>query len=134
MSEPVDKAPAKARSDLTAADALYLPEGYPALLGEMATLIRAKLVSLAYLEQDKAAEVALEITEHIRDQFGGHTQYIPKGWLFENSERAREIYKDFNGKNYEAFVRKYKLTEVRIRQIIKFVIAAERAARQGSLF
>jgi Mor family transcriptional regulator len=118
------------------AEHLFLDDSYPEVLADIARQIHQRLMEdpRVKLPHTVAAEVALSVTENVRKTVGGVSMYIPLGRHYEASKREMDIYRDFKGDNYHELVRKYNLTEMRIRQIIKRVNTIERAKRQGSLF
>lgn len=106
---------------------------YPEILQDMADKAAVFLVGEG-LPDDRAREVGRKLAEHIRQEWGGQMQYIPKGMLFELSQRDMEIFEKFRGDNYSQLAREYDLTEVRVRQIVNAVRAEEMRKRQGGLF
>ena len=118
------------------AEHLFLDESYPEVLADIARQLHQQLMDdpRVKLPHQIAAEVALSVTEHVRKTVGGVSVYIPLGKHYEASKREVEIYQDFKGDNYHELVRKYKLTEMRIRQIVSKVNSLERAKRQANLF
>ncbi|KAF1043231.1 MAG: hypothetical protein GAK35_02323 [Herbaspirillum frisingense] len=118
------------------AEHLFLDDSYPEVLADIARQIHQRLMEdpRVMLPHQVAAEVALSVTENVRKTVGGVSVYIPMGKHYEASKREMDIYNDFKGDNYHELVRKYKLTEMRIRQIVTKVTAIERAKRQKNLF
>ena len=63
-----------------------------------------------------------------------HSPYIPKPGAEQVSERNRQIYAAFNGRNYMQLAREFDLTERHVRDIVEACRAADVANRQKNLF
>lgn len=115
---------------------LFIDDSYPEVLADIARTIHHRLMldPRIKLEHPIAAEVALEVAEHVRKNIGGVATYIPRGMSYELTLRDRQMWQDFKGDNYAELARKYDMTEMRVRQIIAQALKADRAARQQSLF
>jgi len=109
---------------------MSFPEGYPELLEQIGQVIYDRLSRRGI---DQTQSLAFEMTEAIRTEIGGVQQYIPRGTLFELSQRDEEIWRKFTGDNYAALAREYKLTEMQVRNIIKRARQRDVTARQYSL-
>ncbi|MDE5583072.1 MAG: DNA-binding protein [Ruminococcus sp.] len=71
-------------------------------------------------EQRELAEtVGLEAYRKLVKNYGGMTLYIPKREIIPKDVRNKEIKKSINGSNYRELARKYELSEMTIRRIIK---------------
>lgn len=106
---------------------------YPEILADLADQVAIKLAALG-IEPEHAAEIGAQTAEHIRVHWSGSSQYIPKGTGWELSQRDRQIWSEFNGRNHAQLARKHGLTEMRIYQIIKAARKALLAKSQDSLF
>jgi Mor family transcriptional regulator len=106
---------------------------YPEILADLADQVAVKIAELG-VAPERAAEIGAHVAEHIRVHWSGSSQYIPKGTGWELSQRDRQIWAEFNGRNHAALARKHGLTEMRIYQIIKAVRAAAVKQSQGALF
>lgn len=111
---------------------LDFPPEYPELLEQMGQIIGRKLVEHG-LPHAQAQVAAFDIAESIRTEIGGVQQYIPRGLRFELSQRDREIYDKFDGRNYHKLAHEYSLSEMQVRNIVKRGPAADRASKQASL-
>lgn len=118
------------------ASQVFIDPAYPEVLADIARVIHEQLMAdpRAALEHPVAAEIALACSEHVRRHFGGALIYLPRGNNYELSLRDREIWLDFKGDNYHELMRKYNLTEVRLRTIIAKATAHDKATRQQNLF
>ncbi len=113
--------------------ALQIDDDYPEVLALIATTAYDWMIETLKLDHQVAAERAFELAEEIREVVGGSAPYIPKGVSWALSKRDREIYDRFRG-DYLALARIYGKSEMRIRQIIDKVRAADIKSRQGGLF
>ena len=118
------------------ASQVFIDPAYPEVLADIARVIHERLISdpRTALEHPVAAEIALACSEHVRAHFGGALIYLPRGNNYELSLRDREIWLDFKGDNYHELMRKYNLTEVRLRTIIAKGKAQDKATRQKDMF
>lgn len=107
--------------------------GYPELLLDIADQVAAKLAQLG-VSKEKSAEIGVHVAEHIRTHWSGQSLYLPKGVTYDLSQRDRQIYEEFNGRNHAALARKHGVTEMRIYQIVKAARAAHLARAQPGLF
>ena len=108
------------------------PDGYPEILEQMGLVVARRLADHG-VPVDQLQELTLGIMEEIRFEVGGRDTYIPKGHLFALSQRDEEIYNQFKGNNYYELARKYGITEIQIRSIVKRGRERDLARRQGSL-
>jgi Mor family transcriptional regulator len=109
------------------------PEGYPELLEQMGHIIGTELLTLGLPLQIANAK-ALDITNAIRRDLGGQQLYVSKGLEYDLSMRDEEIYAAFRGDNYDELTRRYNLTTVQIRNIVKKGQLRDQARRQNKLF
>lgn len=113
-----------------AAVARLLPDSATDVVQEMAAVLYASLP--ARLAHRDALAVAL--VDAVRGHFGGAQIYIPKPGAEQVSERNRQIYAAFNGRNYMQLAREFDLTERHVRDIVEACRAADVATRQKDLF
>lgn len=119
-----------AMSEVQALERLF-PESYAPIWREIATYLCQQLS--ADLPADLGcAELAFALTERLREELGGQQHYLPRGRV-DLSERDREIGEAFTGRNLRELVRRYGLSEVRVRQIHAAYRAEQIARRQGRL-
>jgi len=121
---------------LVALDAV-LPEGLHPTLREMAEHMYLHLVedeeAVAVLGLDRLAELVVGQIDRVSIELGGSGFYLPRGIACKLSARDAEIACKFNGRNKHLLAREYKLSEMRIDQILKKWRQAELARRQGNL-
>jgi len=126
-------------ADLTAADVLqHLRD--PALLERWPHNLRDLLDVSAHAmrkegrSDDDAQRLSAAVVLAIAEFFGGCQFYFPKGELIRAALRDRAIWQAFNGRNVFELVRHFKLTEVRIYQILSEQRALHSKRVQFSLF
>lgn len=112
---------------------LTFPDGYPELLEQMGQIIGAELLTLG-LPLSIANAKALSITNAIRREVGGQQLYVSKGLEYDLSLRDEEIYAAFKGNNYDDLARRFSLTTVQIRNIVRKGQLRDQARRQNKLF
>lgn len=88
----------------------------------------ARCLFLALMNHPKAVQV-LDVTDMAQIAFnqvnefcrecGGGNFYLPKNISKNSKERAAKIFEDFDGGNIRQLSKKYKLSEQRIRDILK---------------
>lgn len=100
---------------------------YPELIGDLAEWLASALMGRG-LDQEEANDMALDIAERVRHQYGGQLLYIPKGTAFDRNERDAEIFQKFDGKNHGDLAAEYGLTV----QHVYRILVKERSAVQGS--
>lgn len=108
------------------------PENYPEVLEQMGQVVGRKLMRHG-MSFEQASAAAFDIAEGIRTEVGGANQYIPRGIQFDLSLRDEKIYAEFNGKNYFALARKWHLSEMQIRNVVKAGLRRDRLRRQTVL-
>lgn len=106
---------------------------YPEILQDLADKATVFLVAEG-LEQQCAKEVGSKLAEHVRKEWGGQMQYIPRGTRYQCSLRDFEIFDKFKGDNYDQLAREYDMSEMRVRQIVAAVRQEEMKKRQQGLF
>lgn len=82
------------------------------------------------IAKDVAILIAVQVTQQMRLHLGGQTVYFPKSWAATKNARDQEIFKAFDGTNYQALAMQYQLTEMRIRQIVGRAIQVDRERRR----
>lgn len=79
------------------------------------------------------ALLALRQTERLSAEVGGNALYLNKGVSYRATVRDREMYARFKGHNYDELAKVYRLSSMRVRQIMGAMLLDERARRQGTL-
>ena len=83
--------------------------------------------------QHHCALVALRQAERLSTEEGGNALYLNKGISYRATLRDREMYARFTGHNYDELARAYRISTMRVRQILGAMVLIERASRQGRL-
>jgi hypothetical protein len=78
------------------------------------------------------ARTALAQLQHLADQMGGSPYYLAKGVAVHLSARDLRMCAEFRG-DYKVLAKKYKLTDMRVRQIVNAWQRQQYLARQGAL-
>lgn len=78
------------------------------------------------------ANLAMMQLQHLANQKGGVVMYLAKGVTAHLSARDRKMCAEFRG-DYKVLARKYKLTEMRVRQIVDAWQRAQYLDRQQGL-
>lgn len=99
--------------------------GYPELLEDLRSFLTEDLQSMGLVDRD-CERIASAIIERIRTYWGGEQLYIPKGRLFDVSNRDQEIEAQFNGKNGRELRRRYSISERHLYRIVEQVRAKRR--------
>jgi Mor family transcriptional regulator len=110
---------------------------YPEILSDLHAKFAEKLEEKRAKIAEKNCnlnEVAFDLCEIIRRDWSGIDVYIPKGVGYDIRQRDWEMYRLFNGHNYDALARQFNLTDRQVRTRINLVREAEMARRQPSLF
>jgi Mor family transcriptional regulator len=96
-------------------------------------LVQGRLVAILGIDEAQAVDIARECVHDICVEHGGKWMYIAKDDIFELTKRDRQIFDNYNGRNMQQMVEKYRVTHVRILQIVSQVKKEEIAKRQGRL-
>ncbi|MAD76898.1 MAG: transcriptional regulator [Rheinheimera sp.] len=86
------------------------------------------------VDEEQSMKLATLIVDDFRYQCGGTSIYIPKGVGLDAILKHSKIYQDFRGNNHAELAKKYNLSEQRIYQIIRAMLAAETKRIQPDLF
>jgi Mor family transcriptional regulator len=104
----------------------------PEFLADLLDFNKQVLMENGFAEE-KATEIARQVSKKMCERWGGQLIYFPY-WLREEiSERDRNIYAEFNGKNHAALSLKYKLSVQAIYRIVELMRREEVAERQKTL-
>lgn len=99
---------------------------YPELLLEVGEIL-AKGLERVGLTPEAAASKAWELTEHVRQHWGGQDIYIPKGQDFELAQKYLQIHERWRAEGFSrALHQDTKLSTQRLRQIVHLVRSQRR--------
>lgn len=98
------------------------------VLEGMAIVIANELERLK-INKEESTRIAVSVTNQMRSYLGGQSVYFPKDVITNKSYRDQEIFKAFDGTNYQELAIKHELSEMRIRQIVSRAVRINRAKR-----
>lgn len=122
-------------TDVAPLEQLLAPE-YPEAWRDIALCLYLqlrRLAPLASLASGQLAELALALTEGVRQELGGSQPYLPVGRAYELNQRDAQILREFDGGNHAELAKRHGVTA---RQIYAIVAAAQQrnfARRQTNL-
>lgn len=121
--------------DPTAAVPMRVQEadGYPELLRDMAAIVERKLAE-AGLEAARAAAIAMNVIEEVRDHFGGQMLYMPKGQQFDRRRIWQAMWQEFDGRNHAQLADKFGMNVVGVYRVLAIMRAEHRKRVQGDMF
>lgn len=123
--------------DLLAPLNAQLPGGMHPTHREMAEAVYLHLAedeeAVQSLGLDRLAELAVGQVDRVAQLIGGCYFYMPKGIGIRLSARDREIAAAWRGNNGHVLARQYKVSEMRIGQILKKWRLEQFALKQGRL-
>lgn len=113
-----------------------LPESmrrWPQELAAMLRVIEATLVRRG-MDKQAAFAAAADVTTDLAAYRGGRMLYIPQGQRLALALRDAEIWRRFNGRNYQALADEFGMTVVSMYEIIREQRALNTRKIQGQLF
>lgn len=88
------------------------------ILEELAVVVGKSLETSLGLEGARAKEIGVSVALRFAENNGGQSVYIPIAISARTAIRDLEIRRKFNGRNAMDLAKEYKLTDMRIRQIL----------------
>jgi len=88
------------------------------VLESLANITAEEIQSSTGMEQAKARKFGETVAAKFAHAEGGAMIYIPRGMAEKRFVRDLEIKAKFNGQNYGELAQAYKITEMRVRQIL----------------
>ncbi|QFU23768.1 hypothetical protein FM038_017375 [Shewanella eurypsychrophilus] len=86
------------------------------------------------IEKDKAAEMAQNIVDQLRQTYGGEQFYFPRGDSLDVTLSHHKIYAKFRGHNHVQLSKEFDVSVTHIYRVVKAIQSAEAARRQPGLF
>lgn len=86
------------------------------------------------LDDEVAEQIGFAVADRLAENWGGQLINIPKNHLYKLAQRDLEIYNKFNGRNYAALAREYKMGVRGMYKLIERVHKRESARTQPDLF
>ncbi|QOF67326.1 transcriptional regulator [Actinobacillus sp. GY-402] len=91
---------------------------WPGTLADMIDVIKTELIRQGE-DEEKARLQASKIIGILANYIGGQSIYLPTGDRIKVALRDAQIYQDFKGNNVRELIRKYKLSETQVYEIIR---------------
>lgn len=104
------------------------------LLADVAETMAVKLVKVAGLTTEQAAQMGNELADFLSDHWKGQTVYFVGDLTFKLAARDMEIFQAVERGNADDIGRKYGISGMRVYQINQRVLKALRAKMQDDLF
>lgn len=82
------------------------------------------------LGRSQSAELVMGQIERLGMKLGGAMFYLPKDIKLQLSKRNRAISAEYNGRNMPEVTKKYRLSDMRIRQIVRLEILRARSVQK----
>lgn len=106
-----------------------------ALLEDVVRVAAAQMVEHE-VPENVAAIAAHALADHLSDYWGGQVIVFPRDYLYKLAKLELEIYRKFDGHNYDELARAYGMTDRGVRKLISRVrakLAKQRPNNQGDL-
>ena len=85
------------------------------------------------LDESQAHKLAQVVVLAMADYMGGRALYLPRGHALKTALRHAQIYREFTGNNIPWLVRRYKISEQMVYNIIRRQRAIQQARCQYAL-
>jgi Mor family transcriptional regulator len=105
----------------------------PELLADLGDKVTDKLCKTADIDPSTARQIACELVDDMRRDWGGQLVYFPKGDSMEILERDLQMYADFNGSNHAQLAQSYNLSVQQVYKRLRLVRESKFAKRQLGL-
>ena len=96
--------------------------------------MRCLFKSVGYTPADYRVRVFNEVVYAPINNWGGQNVYFPMGMVWKVSQRDREIFLEFDGRNHHELARKFGVSLQWIYSVVKRVRKEELDRMQGKLF
>jgi Mor family transcriptional regulator len=110
-----------------------VPAGYPEELRELRDVAANELVRSGVAD-DLADDIALRLTERLRQWRGGCWFYVPKGATASRKQIEAAIVAEFNGANHKELAVRYGTNQPHIYEILRKARAERLAEQQTDVF
>jgi Mor family transcriptional regulator len=94
---------------------------WPELLMDICEHSTAILTDMGGLDPKQAKDLGNAIAVKMANLWGGQMIYFPKGAWMELARRDLEIYREFDGTNRAALMKKYNVSRTRLYEIVNAV-------------
>ncbi|HAX5126366.1 TPA: DNA-binding protein [Escherichia coli] len=106
----------------------------PELLVELAQHTSETIREIIDIEPEVADQIGQAVANRMMQVWGGQNVYFPMGMRWKISQRDREIYEAFNGRNHHELSRRFRVSVPWIYNLVKRVRKEEISRLQGQLF
>ncbi|MCN1890813.1 DNA-binding protein [Escherichia coli] len=86
------------------------------------------------IEPAIADQIGQAVANRMMQVWGGQNVYFPMGMVWKVSQRDREIFREFNGRNHHELARKFGVSLQWVYSVVKRVRKEELDRMQGKLF
>jgi Mor family transcriptional regulator len=112
---------------------MSLPERYAEFVLQLFLYNEEKLVK-AGIDKSKAEEIATDICDELRNQFGGEHIYFSSGRKTNAIMKHHCIYKEFTGRNHVELGKRFGVSTNHVYRVIKLATQKELDRLQPQLF
>ena len=106
----------------------------PELLVELAQHTSETVREIIDIEPAVADQIGQAVANRMMQVWGGQNVYFPMGMVWKVSQRDREIFQEFDGRNYHELARKFGVSLQWVYSVVKRVRKEELDRMQGKLF
>ncbi|HFI2258486.1 TPA: Mor transcription activator family protein, partial [Escherichia coli] len=106
----------------------------PELLVELAQHTSETVREIIDIEPATADQIGQAVANRMMQVWGGQNVYFPMGMVWKVSQRDREIFREFNGRNHHELARKFGVSLQWVYSVVKRVRKEEISRLQGQLF
>lgn len=105
---------------------------WPKILVEIIDVLSCELERQEFAKKE-AKLTACKLVGVMAHYFGGNAVYLPSGEKMEKTLREVQMYNDFTGNNVHELVRKYRVSQTNVYDIIRRQRALQRKRHQNDL-
>ena len=105
----------------------------PELLVELAQHTSETVREIIDIEPAIADQIGQAVANRMMQVWGGQNVYFPMGMVWKVSQRDREIFREFNGRNHHELARKFGVSLQWVYSVVKRVRKEELDRMQGRL-
>lgn len=93
----------------------------PELLVELAQHTSETVREIIDIEPEVADQIGQAVANRMMQVWGGQNVYFPMGMVWKVSQRDREIFREFNGRNHHELARKFGVSLQWVYSVVKRV-------------
>lgn len=106
----------------------------PELLVELAQYTAITVRKIIEIDATVAEQIGEAVADCMMQAWGGQNVYFPMGMVWKVSQRDREIFQEFDGRNHYELARKFGVSVQWVYSVVKRVRKEELDRMQGKLF